>query len=293
MYIKDIKENKYLVGISVIDILGTKGVWKSDPTRFLSNVTYLFDKYNELVNSLRSSILEPLPMYNLGNDILINFKTFSDTVFIIFGIRSKLIEESNPEMHEKKISSSCGIILLFIGLLLIGFLNASFQMKLYFRASLGLGTIYKNKDIIIGPAIDEAAEDYEQSNWVGVSLTPSASIMLNKLLNKNNLLSQILGDLYIQYDLPKKKGIEKNCFVLNWPKFFLKEVKPDSVEIIKNNLKFDSDQYMDYNIYIKYKTTIDFCERMSNDSKYEIKSYFHENRFKQVIKDLINSFNIN
>ena len=38
----EIKEKKYLVGITVIDILGTKGVWKSNPVKFISDVTFLF-----------------------------------------------------------------------------------------------------------------------------------------------------------------------------------------------------------------------------------------------------------
>lgn len=91
----EIKENKYLVGITILDILGTKGIWKTNPDEFLSKVTFLFDKYNESVKSLVTSILKPL---KIENYILLEFKTFSDTVFIIFGISSKLIEESKLEV---------------------------------------------------------------------------------------------------------------------------------------------------------------------------------------------------
>ena len=41
----NIKEKKYLVGITVIDILGTKGVWKSNPLKFISNVTFQINRF--------------------------------------------------------------------------------------------------------------------------------------------------------------------------------------------------------------------------------------------------------
>lgn len=84
------------------------------------------------------------------------------------------------------------------------FLMPHFKCK-SILGSLGLGIVYKKEDIIIGPVIDEAAQDYEQSNWIGISMTSSTSLMLNKLLNKNNILSEFLGDLYIQFDLLKKR----------------------------------------------------------------------------------------
>jgi len=58
----EIKEKKYLVGITVIDILGTKGVWKSNPVKFISDVTFLFTEYKKSVESLRSSLIESLKL---------------------------------------------------------------------------------------------------------------------------------------------------------------------------------------------------------------------------------------
>jgi len=273
--------------MTVFDILGTKGVWKSNPFKFISDVTFLFTEYKKSIESLRSSLIESLKIVNKDIEIIMDFKTFSDTVFIIFGINSKSIEEYKTNLEEKTISDGCSIIFLCIGILLIGFLNASFHSKIYFRGSIGLGTIYKEEDIIIGPAIDEAAEDHQQSNWIGISLTPSASIMLNSLISKNNTFSKVLGDLYTKHDLPKKKGIEKDCFVVNWSKFFVKGITPDSVDIIKNNLKFESDQYMNYDIYMKYKNTLDYCKMIKKEEKYDIESYFNDNLIQKLLKELV------
>ena len=78
----NIKKKKYLVGITVIDILGTKGVWKSNPFKFISDVTFLFTEYKKSVDSLRSSLLESLKIVNKDIEIIMDFKTFSDTCLL-------------------------------------------------------------------------------------------------------------------------------------------------------------------------------------------------------------------
>jgi hypothetical protein len=94
--------------------------------------------------------------------------------------------------------------------------------------------------------------------------------MLNNLLDKNNILSEVLRDLYTQFDLTKKKGIEKHCFVLNWSKFYVEGIESNSSNILKNELKFDSDKYIDYDIYLKYKTTIDFMKMFDHEKNMKL-----------------------
>ena len=93
--------------------------------------------------------------------------------------------------------------------------------------------------------------------------------MLNNLLDKNNILSEVLRDLILNL-ITKKKGIEKHCFVLNWSKFYVEGIESNSSNILKNELKFDSDKYIDYDIYLKYKTTIDFMKMFDHEKNMKL-----------------------
>jgi hypothetical protein len=61
--------------------------------------------------------------------------------------------------------------------------------------------------------------------------------------------------------------VSKKFFKTDWSKFFVKGIIPDSVDIIKNNLKFESDQYMNYDIYMKYKNILDYCKMIKKEEK--------------------------
>jgi hypothetical protein len=169
------------------------------------------------------------------------FRTFSDTIMITSTLRSK--KGKLPSSLEIKLQLDLHLFLL--GFTLISMVASAIQEKIYLWGSLAFGKIYRKDDIIIGPAIDEAATDYEQSNWIGVSLTPNASLLLNS--GKDSPLSKYVRELYTQYDVVKRTGVEKSCDVLNWPKFYFKGIR-DSNDLIKDDLKFSLDAPKDYNV---------------------------------------------
>jgi hypothetical protein len=229
-------------GICILDILGTKGVWKRNPGDFLRKVTLLYDLFNSLIQSVRQGMIKEFEKYS-NNEYIYDakFRTFSDTIMITSTLRSK--KGKLPSSLEIKLQLDLHLFLL--GFTLISMVASAIQEKIYLWGSLAFGKIYRKDDIIIGPAIDEAATDYEQSNWIGVSLTPNASLLLNS--GKDSPLSKYVRELYTQYDVVKRTGVEKSCDVLNWPKFYFKGIR-DSNDLIKDDLKFSLDAPKDYNV---------------------------------------------
>jgi hypothetical protein len=84
---------------------------------------------------------------------------------------------------------------------------------IYFRGVIAIGKFYQSKTLMIGPAIDEAAEWYTQPEWMGVSTAPSASFGLSRLEDQKADISK----WFIKYDIPSKSGPQKAEWALAWP----------------------------------------------------------------------------
>jgi len=257
----------YLGVVAILDMLGTKGVWKDDAKGFLDKVTALYKRFTGLVELMRTEFNSKSKYYDLSAENFgVDFLTFSDTIIVSFS--SKLIQMSDEDVR-KRLQAH----LLFSGVLLIGLMHAAIQSKIYFRGSLSLGKIYKKKDILIGPAIDEAACDYDQSNWIGISLTPHAASLINSLTESS--LSGILNDFFIPFDLSKKTGYEKSCYVLNWGQFYFEKVVPKAIDIIKENLNFHFDKYNNASVYLKYKNTVEYYTKAVKNGRFKMVDYLN------------------
>ena len=254
--------------ICVLDILATKGVWKRDPGEYLEKVTFLYDKFNNLVQDVKQKIKEELQKYSKNVYVYdAQFVTFSDTIIITSTFRLIKADSANRPEIKRQLE----LHLFILGFVLIGIISGAIQERIYLRGSLCLGKIYRKDSIIIGPAIDEAASDYDQSNWIGVSLTPNASLLIKS--PGNTPYSKLIKVFFTQYDVPKKSGIEKSCHVLNWPRFYFKGI-PDSIDLIKNNLIFRLDESTNYDVYLKYKNTMEFCNHVAKNGRIEFTEYF-------------------
>ena len=96
------------------------------------------------------------------------------------------------------------------------------------RGTFSYGTFYSNRDkrspIIIGPAVDEAAEWYEKGDWFGVHASPTANFLLDKYNHDTPL-----DFFFTKYPIPMKESINYNAWAINWPYFMtessLREIK--------------------------------------------------------------------
>lgn len=189
-------QDTYIGVVAFLDILGTKGVWKNDPHGHLRNVTGLYDRFKRLVNYAKMELETTSKKLNLDAEkFSVDFETFSDT--IIVSSYSKWLPLSDYDNHRRLETH-----LLFSAILLIGIMHYAIDKKIYLRGSLSVGKIYKKDKIFIGPAVDEAACDFEQSNWIGISLTPHAASLIDS--SSPSTVSSILKEFFIPYDLSKK-----------------------------------------------------------------------------------------
>lgn len=257
-------DDTHLGVVAILDILGTKGVWKTDANGFLNKVSALYDTFNRSVEFLKKEFKKSNQLNIIIEEFSAESLTFSDT--IVVSISSKLIQMSEADIR-KRLE---GQLLLF-GILLMSFMQSAIQEKIFFRGSLSLGKIYKRKGILIGPAMDEAPCDYDQSNWIGISLGPQAESLLN--LPPQTSFSSVLKDFFIPYDLSKKTGIEKGCYVLNWGRFYFTEKMPEAIHNLKENLEFNIDKYNNPAVYLKYKNTIEYYTKAVKNGRINIIEY--------------------
>jgi hypothetical protein len=182
-----------------LDALGVKGIWaRAEPESVINS-------WEEVLKRLNESIKKSPRTGNIGNKteyIDYNIAAFSDTVIITLKCTD------DPAAHVPlvaKIVSDAFFFALIKGI--------------YFRGVIAIGKFYQSNTLVIGPAIDEAAEWYTQAEWMGVSTAPSASFGLSRLEDQKADISK----WFIKYDIPSKGGVQKSEWALAWPRDAPKE----------------------------------------------------------------------
>jgi hypothetical protein len=133
--------------VTFLDVLGWKGVYdrKQDA---IGSLTNLIEGVNiRAAGASRGRIVEPVEV-----------KSISDTI-AIFTFCSEVETSAAIEVH---------------GELCQWLIPASIDSEIPVRGATAFGVFEIHDSIFVGKAIDEAASWHEQSDWIGVHLTPSA-----------------------------------------------------------------------------------------------------------------------
>jgi len=97
-----------------------------------------------------------------------------------------------------------------------------------------------NGILLVGPAVNDAAQSYDTINWIGISTSQNASLTLEQDKSLDNFLEastkitassngfsinlrsgiDLIRSSFINYDIPRKDGIEKKGWALAWPTFY-------------------------------------------------------------------------
>ena len=182
-----------------LDALGVKGIWaRAEPESVINS-------WEEVLKRLNESIKKSPKIGSIGDKpeaLNYNIAAFSDTVIITL----KCTDDAAAHVPlVAKIVSEPFFYALTKGI--------------YFRGVIAIGKFYQSNTLVIGPAIDEAAEWYTQPEWMGVSAAPSASFGLSRLEDQKADVSK----WFVKYDIPSKSGPQKNEWALAWPKEALKD----------------------------------------------------------------------
>lgn len=161
--------------IVILDALGSKGIWKSSDIKEVLEIWEIFIQ----------KIEETLLRFTKKEKVDFSINAFSDTIILTF---------KNAEPKKLlKIGSRAVRYILSLGV----------PTRIFLRGTISIGKFKQSSKMILGPAIDEAAERYEKDDWIGVSATPSVYSYLVRFKGTQNWFKNFD---FIEYKIPRKGG---------------------------------------------------------------------------------------
>lgn len=200
--------NKIDCFVGLFDILGFSNLIE---THKLEEVAELYSKvkkyFEEMLNYANS----------LCNRDIVKFYNFSDT----FLIHTKTKDDINFQT-----------LLYACDALFLGFNEAAQNNNIAIRGAISSGEIIAVEGIIIGQSIIEAFGREKQQEWIGCWIS-------DQCLNKDQLSEYINDKSIVEYVIPLKNGIVKNCYAFNWVKSIAHKYKVEN-----KNFNFGSKEIM-------------------------------------------------
>lgn len=187
IHLKKIEPSQYSKGIvTFLDVLGWKGLWQSNRDAV--------DHLSRLVRDTRNKAIEIVKAYNEKErakdvrykDMKIKVLSISDTIVFLTDTESITALSFHAQL--------CSWILEY-----------ALSKKLPLRGAISYGEFTESENIMLGPAIDEAAAWHESTDWIGVILTPSA-----KMYVRNEKIPYII-DNYDNIPFKKANKTLKHC----------------------------------------------------------------------------------
>lgn len=223
--------------IVLLDALGTKGRWKK------TGVLEILEKWELIVKSYKRRFQDRHDEYTNFSKIT----AFSDTI---------MIATAGEDPVKNFLATSIATSFLISEAVLQG---------IFFRGCINIGKYYWSELLLIGPAVDEAAQYYTLPEWIGVSTAPKAHLVLTNDPKEAIEAMQIPKNLFVKYDIPLKNTIEKNGFALNLPqayefvrsgggKYSQEKYRDDIDTILKKQL----DKIEDVIAALKIRNTLNF-----------------------------------
>lgn len=220
---KKIDEDYSLVygAVMFCDFLGWKGLWKNDEE------PDALKKANSLVEDIRNTFQNyatkkvPLNKYFPVSELI----SISDTIALMM---PKVNELRNKDVFE-----------LFAD---IGQYILEKSIMIYpLRGAFTVGQFNYTNNIMIGPAIDEAASWHEMADWIGIILTPTAQFEYG--------LSEQIENI-IQYPIPLKNYRGQLNYCIKW-----NEPQNAIIEMVRRNKSLIPE------IASKYINTAEFLKK--------------------------------
>jgi hypothetical protein len=245
-----LKKSRMQEGVVVfLDALGVKGIWaRAEPESIINS-------WEDVLKRLNESIRKSPRTGNVGDRaecLDYNITAFSDTVIITL----KCLDD--PAAHVPLVAKIVSDAFFF-----------ALVKGIYFRGVIAIGKFYQSNTLVIGPAIDEAAEWYTQPEWMGVSAAPSASFGLSRLEDQKADISK----WFVKYDIPSKNGLQKDEWALAWPKNAPKDTIIAEKNLTTRGLILDTfaNRPVSVTAAQKYKNTLGFfdfvCAQENNNKK--------------------------
>lgn len=186
--------------IAILDALGAANYSESEILQFL--------KSRQRVLSLLSSKADAV-LGRLDASRISTF-TFNDTVVIAYQVEQPVSVDD--------ISA--------FGTVLRHFEVKSIENGILFRGAMSIGTFYldDSTNTIMGRAVTDAAAWYDKADWVGISATPQATLLIRA---HEQQAGEDVGRVLIDYPVPMKDQTNSSLRAVNWPKgFYVTGLRP-------------------------------------------------------------------
>lgn len=174
--------------IVILDALGTKGKWNNpgEVKNYIESWERLTEEWQKILHK-----------QGRKRDNSTRLNAFSDTI---------IMKQTTGDIAIDITAASHNISIIMLDAISKG---------IFFRGCISVGKVFSSDKMIIGPAIDEAAQYYTMPDWIGISASPSAYIVINNLRANNKLSAQDLS-LFVNYDIPLKNSIERNGISIDY-----------------------------------------------------------------------------
>ena len=186
--------------VVLIDALGTKTDSIDASKKYLESVAQIKDDIRRSHKVAADTRIKKEP------NVLKNLKTrfFGDTLLLTYEIKDKSREGENFEE---------------LAFILRWFLLNALRLRILFRGSISLGKYLEGGNIVLGPAVFDAAAWYDKLEMIGIIATPRATISLRSIFLEQ--MEETNGKGYwsdgIFYTVPLKGLTPRELYAINWP----------------------------------------------------------------------------
>jgi hypothetical protein len=187
--------------VCIMDALGTKGIWHQ----------YVAEDYINKLKSMRRSFeqhyINQIPEVKAER---LKFQLFSDTVIVTYDYSS----------FQNKSNIDPLLLMTYFSRLIVKPFYDCLEQGLFLRGAISHGKFYTDKNIVVGPAIDDAYEYYEKAKWIGVSCTPSASHSAKYAVALAKKLEKETPNYFIECEVPVQGRSRIKLMAIDWPRYF-------------------------------------------------------------------------
>ena len=245
----------------IADALGVKGIWaRSDPETVVQSWRSVIESVEAAIKQSEGefAIASKSPEFDIGAGGMF-LQAFSDTLIVAAW-------SNNRDFN----------IYMMTSVARRAFTTA-LKHGIYFRGVVSVGSFAGSQEdrLIIGPAVDEAAEWYGKPDWIGISAAPSLLFALEQPppLERDPKFSMMSNFLWTKWDVPLSDGKQMKTWVLDWPR--TREAarlgeKPDVLDL-NRVLGIFGERPIGVAAFSKYENTLNFLRnrRAEMDRKTE------------------------
>jgi hypothetical protein len=263
--------------IVFLDRLGTKAVWTKNPSgdairrseerlekarnRFGSQSTveafYLADLSSATANSTFVSYVD----FDTSPGAKTPSEVFQVTVPVNFDLPDNVIGFSDTLIVWREIQDRSNVTFDGLSTDVIHFFNDTLADGDFYRGVISVGEFVATRNAVLGPAVHEAGAWYEATDWMGVSLTPSAEWFVGQREGFSN------PDMpYAESRIPRRPRRDSDGQTTNtlgvalaWPRYWEGGRK--------SLLQVFSGQLVTPDLETKYRNTLAFFDSVSISNK--------------------------